>query len=212
MAVRFMPDRPAAKQQTEDRGDLAEVIDIRSRIVKEADFDETFAADESEERDAKETEPKLEIREYATRALARKALSSGELAAKLGEAGYEDYSIEEIVEDFKQSLYLDDTGMARILSEKLRTSKKASAQQVRQALQKRLFPQEAILEVISEIDEEEQLAILYETAHKQARKMRDLDKQTATRRLYGFLSRRGWGGSELSKAVKEAIEGSADGQ
>lgn len=197
MTVRFLPSSEPPQNEALEGAELAEIISLREQLV-------------TRNESPQEPEPGCEgaregAREFATRTLARKAMSSGELHKKMQEAEYSADEIEAVIEEFHVSLYLDDLGLARIVADKLRTNKKASAGQIRLALQKRAFPQSTIAEVLESIDADEETALLREAALKQARKLLNVDRQTATRRLYGFLQRRGWSGSELSRAITDAF-------
>ncbi|HUH52515.1 MAG TPA: regulatory protein RecX [Microbacteriaceae bacterium] len=197
MSVRFMPGNPDRSEAQTDRDNLAEIIDIRSKLL-------------SPEHPAPEpptSELTIDTLSVATKMLARKAMSAGELQKELRAVGCPATDIEVVIEEFKESLYLDDVGLARLVSEKLRSSKNASKNQIRRSLQQRLFEPFVIEEVLEDFAEEEETTLLFETAKKRARQMRGLSRDVAERRLIGFLSRRGWGGSEMFRAVAEALDG-----
>lgn len=217
MTVRFTPVSPDPEDMGQDRENLAEIIDIRSKIVTETfskkvlqTSNETAEVIRSEfgqkpvETEAK-AEPEIDTYLVATKKLARKAMSSGELKKELQQMECDSAEIEEVIEEFKKSLYLDDLGLARIICEKQRSNKKASKTQIKQTLQKRLIEQHTIEEVLSELDDEEEHELLYAAAEKRAGQMRDLPRDVAKRRLLGFLARRGWSGSAVTKVVNEVL-------
>lgn len=272
MAVRFLPppeDRAAAP--AEDRGDLAEVIEFRSRLgarpaepAHDADpsadasapqpeqpvpssasarggnvIDAVFGAARADRtgsdaqeaqrsrearRDAKapadstvwgaqdddadaDSAPARSANDDAVRLLARRARSSGELRAELVVLGHDPNEVEDVIDEFVRSLYLDDLGLARIVTEKLRDSKRASRSQIRQKLRERKFDDEAIETALGELDEDEEFALLRRTALERARRLGGVDRQTAERRLLGFLARRGWSGEPAVRAVRDALDG-----
>lgn len=141
------------------------------------------------------------------RLLARRARSSGELRSELLalDHPYDEVSI--IIDEFVESHYLDDLGLARTQSEKLRDSKGASRGQIQRKLRERKLPDDVIEEVLGELDVDEEYSLLREAATKRAEKLTGLDRQTAQRRLLGFLARRGWSGEPASRAVREALDG-----
>lgn len=263
MAVRFLPppeDRSAAT--TADRGDLAEVIEFRSRLggaspagrsgeaseaeaepadvgssreaaagapsrrsnVVEAVFGGNPAhsqrrggagrADDSEATDIEASDgsgepdgPTRTANEDAVRLLARRARSSGELRAELVALGHDPHEVDDVIDEFVRSLYLDDLGLARVVTEKLREGKRASRAQIRQKLRERKFEDEAIETALGELDDDEEFALLRRTALERARRLGGVDRQTAERRLLGFLARRGWSGEPAVRAVRDALDG-----
>ena len=70
---------------------------------------------------------------------------------------------------------------------------------------------QTVQSALGELDVDEEFALLRETAQDRARKLGGLDRQTAERRLLGFLARRGWSGEPAMRAAREALDGSAPG-
>ncbi|PRI10746.1 regulatory protein RecX [Leucobacter massiliensis] len=236
MAVRFLPDpgeRPA--HGAPDREDLAEVIELRSllsRRGREAEDrpagepghdgessageaatapERVGAASEAEEAEELGEAPGSVERPTAkadgVRILARRARSSGELREELLRLDHEPGEVEAVIAEFADSLYLDDLGLARALTEKLRDAKRASRSQIRVKLRERRLPDAVIEEAVGELDAEEEFAILRETAAERARKLGGVDRQTAERRLLGYLARRGWSGEPALRAARDALDG-----
>lgn len=241
MAVRFLPppeERP--QPQREDRGDLAEVIEFRSRLRRpepaaaDAGTGHEFAddrdsaggprADESADsmpvapnagavlsRVAEDDEAGPSAYESAVKLLARKPLSTGELQRALVAAGHPEIDAEGAVATCVDSLYLDDADLATAVATKLREAKGESKARIRQKLRERHLPDAAIESALSELDDDEELELLRQTASDRARRMAGLDRQTAERRLLGFLARRGWSGERATRAAKDALDGVARG-
>lgn len=251
MAVRFLPDpgeRPA--EAAEDRGDLAEVIELRAMLRRR----EWGASSEAEASpvESPETEAEAELDADAeagveaeagrgrarvgsasaaphhgprseggderpsanadgVRILARRARSSGELRDELLRLEHDPHEVENVIAEFESSHYLDDLGLARVLTEKLRASKRASRSQIRIKLRERKLPDAVIDEAVGELDVDEEFALLRETAQDRARKLGGLDRQTAERRLLGFLARRGWSGEPAMRAARDALDGASRG-
>lgn len=160
-------------------------------------------ADDSET----DEQPARTANEDAVRLLARRARSSGELRAELVALGHDSNEVEDVIDEFVRSLYLDDLGLARIVTEKLREGKRASRAQIRQKLRERKFDDEAIETALGELDDDEEFALLRRTAVERARRLGGVDRQTAERRLLGFLARRGWSGEPAVRAVRDALDG-----
>ena len=216
MVVRFLPQASGSPVgDAPERGDLAEVIDLRSRLVRVRGDAVTGAESESAEaaEAAADSIGELEGVRAATedgvRLLARKARSSGELRRELSQLGHEAEEIDVVLQEFEESLYLDDLGLARIAAEDLRQRKGASRAQVRQKLRERLFPDAVIEEVVAELDDEGEHELLRAAADDRARRLAGLDRQVAERRLLGFLARRGWTGERAARVTREALDAAA---
>ena len=239
MVVRFLPVPPALEPENrddrrDDRTDLAEFIELRSRLPEAirsgvetrhpprpepqfvpAPVTESEPGIESEQEGApgfeSEPAPERSPQEDGVRLLARRALSSGELRRELLSIGHPACDIDAVINEFIASLYLDDLGLGRRVAESLRERKGSSRSQIRMKLRDRLIPQGAIEEVLGELDDDEEYALLQAAAADRARKMSGLDRQTAERRLLGFLARRGWSGEHASRAAREALDGCRPG-
>src|SRR5690606_17516535 len=98
------------------------------------------------------------------RLLARRARSSGELRRELIHLGHDPIQVDRVILQFESSLYLDDFGLARILTENLRERKRASRGQIRLKLRERLLPDNVIETVVSELDDGEEHTLLREAA------------------------------------------------
>jgi len=207
-----------------DRDNLAEVIELRSRLPllrPHSHKSQNLGTDEAvapraelivlptvtghEGRSLVATEPSAATSD-AIRLLARKARSSGELRRELAALGHDSIEIEAVVLDCESSLYLDDLGLARVLCESLREKKRASRAQIRMKLKERLLPDAVIEEALGELDEDEEHELLKQAAVDRARKMRGVDRQTAERRLLAFLARRGWSGERALRVAREALD------
>lgn len=212
MAVRFLPprDEPAPVSGGE-RADLAEVIDLRSRLPRvvapstQSEPGEASATQEPAEQTQDAPSPRS-ANEDAVRLLARKALSSGELRRELGNLGHDGEKTEAVIDEFTASLYLDDSGLARLLVEGLRERKRASRAQLRVKLRERLLPDTVIEEILGELDDDTEFELLRAAAQDRAKRLGDLDRQTAERRLLGYLARRGWSGETAVRACREALD------
>lgn len=147
--------------------------------------------------------------EDGVRVLGRRARSSGELREELLRLGHDAAEVEAVIDEFERSLYLDDVGLARSVTEKLRGSKRSSRSQIRMKLIARKLPDSAIETALGELDTDEEFELLREAAADRARKLSGLDRQTAERRLLGFLARRGWSGEPAMRAARAALDGAA---
>ena len=247
MAVRFLPPSVEGRSAPPagDRENLAEVIELRSRLQPvEGDAGRSVTVARAEEpreiaqiaqlrahteaiqtahgiadgeaaaehegapgpETGSVTENVRTAMDDAVRLLARKARSSGELRRELHGLGHDHAEVDGVVLECESRLYLDDLGLARVLAETLRARKRASRSQIRLKLRERLLPDGVIETALGELDDDEEHELLRAAASERARKMGGLDRQTAERRLLGFLARRGWSGERAVRVAREALD------
>lgn len=221
MAVRFLPPPEGPHLAAGRPGDLAEVIDLRSRLPRNsgagADVSEpaepVVSAEPAESADRADSAgravegPRRSGFDDAVRLLARRSRSSGEVRDELRALGHETDEVEAAVAECAERLYLDDLGLGRVLAERLRARAGASRVQIRRKLRERRLEEAAIEAVLAEIDDEAEQESLRAAAEQRAEKLRGLDRVTAERRLLGFLARRGWSGEAAVRAARSALEG-----
>lgn len=229
MAVRFLPVSPEEGDRADDaqsgvisgdasrideRGDLAEVIDLRTRFARSwaSTVDSTDDSDSASEAtvgaDSDDTSQEA-VSADGVRLLARRARSAGELRRELVALGHAALDADAVILEFERSLYLDDLGLARVTAEGLRERKRASRAQIRVKLRERLLPDGIIEQVLGEFGDDEEHELLLAAAEDRARRLTGLDRQTAERRLLGFLARRGWSGERATRAAREALDAHA---
>ena len=226
MAVRFLPTSGEPPEPAPERRDLAEVIDLRTRLLERTDavgradsharpgaVAELISATNSLMAEGRDPGGRLEAvrtaSEDGVRLLARKARSSGELRRELLALGHDANEVDAVILDFESGLYLDDLGLARVVAESLRERKRASRMQIRVKLRERLLPDGIIEEVLADLDDETEQDLLRTAAEDRARRLTGLDRGVAERRLLGFLARRGWVGERAVRVTREALDAAA---
>lgn len=228
MAVRFTPSDPV-ETSVPDRSNLAEVIDLRSRLLDQGETQQRSVSKQAkilELKTALET-PKLgadktvtdsvgedpadsdaaqqAVLSAAKKALAKKQLSSAELEKTLTAKEFDPGLIATVIAEFETRNYLNDADLAQRLSEKLRSQKGYSRAQISQKLRARLLPPAVIAEVTAQLDQHDETELLVKAASDRAAKLKQLDYQTAERRLLSYLARRGWSGQQVYETVKQAL-------
>lgn len=139
-----------------------------------------------------------------TRSLGRRGLSVAEARARLRANGLVGDESADVVDEFTQRGWLDDSVLAEQLVHSAVTRKDMGTRAVRQLLVKRLIDRQVVDAVIAELpDDDEERA--REFAATKARALTRYDDETATRRLMGMLARRGFGGSVAGKAARAAL-------
>lgn len=213
MVVRFLPVDPDPTP-ARDRENLAEVLDLRSRLVKTVPEHGATAATADDAVDARTAAPQPAhgatdtLREDAVLLLARRALSVGELRRELLRRNHPDHDVEELLEDFVRSRYLDDAGLATSVVERTQERQRASRAGIRRKLTERLIPHDVIESALATLDPEAEEELLRETATTRAQRLRDLPRNVAERRLIAFLARRGWAGEAAVRVAREALASS----
>ncbi|KAB1641873.1 regulatory protein RecX [Gulosibacter chungangensis] len=102
--------------------------------------------------------------------------------------------------------YLDDASLAEQLVSGALSRKGLGRGGMSRELRKRGITDEIIQTVLGDFDGSEEFDRALELARERASRFRGLDYETAQRRLYGYLARRGFGGDIVGRAVKAALE------
>ncbi|WP_293695341.1 regulatory protein RecX [uncultured Agrococcus sp.] len=153
-----------------------------------------------------ESEEATEAYEIALRVLASRAMSSGKLRERLMQRDVERSVADAVVQRVIDAGYLNDQDFAASAIERLRTRKKLGDGALRQELVKLGVRSADAEEALREHAADDETDLALAAARERAPRLRSLDRQTAERRLLGFLQRRGHGGSTASRAVKTALD------
>lgn len=151
---------------------------------------------------------RAEAEDALVRALARAPKSEREADAFLREHAEIGEIERELILDHLRSLgYLDDARLA----EQLRTGRLArkglGRSGIRQELRARGIAADLVETELAELDPDDELEHATELAQDRARRAHGLDRDTAERRLRGYLARRGYTGDVVTRAVRAALDG-----
>lgn len=160
------------------------------------------AAGEPDEVSAESTTPR-EARDLAVRALAVKGRSVAEMRARLLERGIEPEVVSDQISRLESEGLLNDHQLAEDLARTLHQVKKLGPSAIRQALAARLVPLSIIGRVVADLPESSDA--LRELAESRMRQLVNLPSEVATRRLIGFLARRGYSGTEVYQTVDAVV-------
>lgn len=138
-------------------------------------------------------------------ALARRGISSREMAELLASRELSEAAVDHELARLEGAGLLDDAQLAENLVRTLRERKGLGRSAISAELRRRKVGDEASGLALETIDGDEELERATEIAVKRANQLRSYDRQTAERRLSGFLMRRGYGGSIVSAAVTAAL-------
>lgn len=144
-------------------------------------------------------------RHVSITALGRRGLSRRELERHLRERGFEQTEIDDEVARLEREGYIDDVALAQNLVGTLQERKGLGRTGVAAELARRLLAPAAIEYALELVDTSEELARARDIAERRARQLGGLDRDTAVRRLSGYLARRGYGGSTVRAVVEQVI-------
>ncbi len=137
--------------------------------------------------------------------LARRGMSRWELEQVLRKRGVDDEAAAAELHRLESVGLLDDEALAVSLVYAARARKGQGRQAIERELRRRHIDDEAISDALTDFDQEAELDRAIELARKRVEQLHDLDEQTAERRLYGYLMRRGYSADTVSIAVGDAM-------
>jgi regulatory protein len=140
--------------------------------------------------------------------LTRHDTSEAELRAKLAARGVEQPEIDTELDRLKSVGLIDDAALASRLVQSLRERKGLGDGALRPALRARHLPQDVIDAVLAEARQDEEVVHdrLQEVADDRARRLTSLAPDVAERRLISYLMRKGYSGSAVRTAARNALQ------
>jgi regulatory protein len=159
-------------------------------LVSEAEKDDTTGASTA--------------RQIALRTLAARGRSVAEVRAKLRDRGIDESVVDQEVARLKSEGLLNDFALAEQLVYSLTEHKKLGPVAIRQALVKRKIPG-AIIDQVTPGRDDVSEDVITQLAEDRMRVLGGLEPEVQKRRLIGFLARRGYSGSEVYRAVDQAV-------
>ncbi|MBI5161033.1 MAG: regulatory protein RecX [Micrococcales bacterium] len=138
-------------------------------------------------------------------ALTRRGLSRRELERTLRQRQLDDDTIAAELARLESVGLVDDVALAQQLVGRLQERKGLGRTAIAAELSRRMLSPAAIEYGLDLIDSGDELAVVRELAARRARQLGGLDRDTAVRRLTGYLLRRGYSGSTLRAAVDSAL-------
>lgn len=156
---------------------------------------------------------RADAEKISMRTLSRRGVSTSELRTVLRKREFDPDVIETEVERLTRVGLLDDEQLASDLVDRLHDRKGLGRQGVVAELRRRGIDQLVIDTVLTTADDDDagdaEAERALDLAIKRAGQMRGLDRETAERRLSGFLMRKGYGGGIVRTAVRTALDGSS---
>lgn len=141
---------------------------------------------------------------YARRATANTPISEARLRSKMESRGYPPPVVTEAMQRVREQRIVDDKAYAMALVEEGR-GKGHAPLRIKTDMQKRDLSDEAIEAALDTIGDRDPEAGAFAVARDRARRYRDVDTETAYRRLVGYLARRGYTEALSRKVAREAV-------
>ena len=148
-------------------------------------------------------------RNVSIAALARRGVSVAEMRDLLERRELEPDTIEQEIDRLVSERLLDDELLAENVIRTSTERKGMGAAAIRAELKRRKIDPLVVETALGELDSDDEYERALEVATARARQLTSLDRETAERRLSGFLQRRGYGGSTLGRATRAALDATA---
>jgi regulatory protein len=144
----------------------------------------------------------IQIREQALRWLDRRAYARNELARRLRQKQFPSEAIEKVLDRLQGVGLINDESFAREWLQARTRSGALGSRRVRQELKQKGVAEEVIAAVWAENSPTSEAESCEELARKKWRTLRTLPRETARRRLLGFLTRRGFALEDVLRTVE----------
>lgn len=145
-----------------------------------------------------------DLEQAAVRALGRRNLTEREVAALVRDKGGDAEQAEAVLERLRELSYVDDRRVAEELVHRLADGRGKSRSVVAREMSTRGVPRDVIDEALEEISEDHERTAAIELALKRGAQLSSADDDAFTRRLTGYLARRGYAGAIVREAVAAA--------
>ena len=148
-------------------------------------------------------EPVSEARSAALRLLKFRPRSEAELKSRLSEKGFGDQTVSEVVEEMRRTGLVGDARFARYAATQAAVKPVGRRLILNVLREKGIAPGLAEEAVQAATQGKEDLERAREAAGRRASALEGLSREAARRRLFGYLSRRGFSSEVVWKVVKE---------
>jgi regulatory protein len=146
-----------------------------------------------------------EVYESLLRKLGMADMSAHEVRVWLRAKELDEAQVEELVAKVEHLGYVDDYRLAEQLMHRLANRKGAGRSAIALELRKRNLAPNAIDEALANIDGQAELDRAIAQSLQRAPGLQRFDKNTAERRLQGFLARRGYPSDVIREAIRAAF-------
>jgi regulatory protein len=139
-------------------------------------------------------------------ALSRAVRTRAQLEATLARKGIAPEVGERVLDRFEEVGLVDDAGYAQAFVESRHEVRGQGKRALAYELRRRGVADEAVEDALETLDEEREFETACRLAQNRARRLEGLAPEVRSRRLAGFLARKGYSGDTVSRAVRRALD------
>jgi len=153
-----------------------------------------------------EPDPHEVARQIALRQLTMAPRSRKQLEDKLRQRGCDDDVARTVLDRLTEVGLVDDEAYARMLVRSRQETRGLAPRALTQELRRKGVADEIIEGALGDVDPDDDADRARQLVEKRLRTMRGLDRQVQTRRLAGFLARKGYDSSLAFRVIREALD------
>jgi regulatory protein len=154
---------------------------------------------------AEPQDPEAYARGLVLDSLARSMRTRGQLADLLARKEVAEDVAEAVLDRFTELGLVDDAAYAEAFTRSRHEHRGMGSRAIAFELRRRSVPDELVQEAVSALDFEQEQRTASRLARERQARMNGLPREVQTRRLAGFLARKGYGGEIVGRAVREAL-------
>ncbi|MCG7285022.1 RecX family transcriptional regulator [Cellulomonas sp. ACRRI] len=152
-----------------------------------------------------EPDPESVARAIALRQLTAAPRSRAQLAEAMAKRDVPEDVADRVLDRFTEVGLVDDAAYAEILVRSRHAERGMSRRALAMELRRKGVDDEVAREALEQVDDADEEQAARALARKKLRATRGLDREVRLRRAYGALGRRGYGGSLVSRVVREEL-------
>jgi regulatory protein len=154
-------------------------------------------------------DPEARARGLLLDSLSRSARTRGQLAEMLARKEVPEEFAEAALDRFTELGLVDDAAYAEAFTRSRHEHKGLGSRAIAFELRRRSVPDEVVQEAVAALDSDQEEQMAFRLARERQARMRGLPREVQSRRLAGFLARKGYGGELVGRAVREALANAA---
>jgi regulatory protein len=152
-------------------------------------------------------DPEAVARTLCLRALTGAPKTRQQLADLLARRGVPESAAETVLDRFGEVGLIDDAAFARAWVSSRQAGRGLARRALSAELRAKGVDAEVAAEAVEAVDDDDERATARVLVERRLRGMSRLDRTTASRRLIGMLTRKGYGGGLAGAVVREALDG-----
>ncbi|MET0435724.1 MAG: regulatory protein RecX, partial [Cellulomonas sp.] len=153
-----------------------------------------------------EPDPESVARAIALRQLTAAPRSRFQLAEAMAKRDVPEDVADRVLDRFTEVGLVDDAAYAEVLVRSRHAERGMSRRALAMELRRKGVDDEVAREALEQVDDADEEQAARALARKKLRATRGLDREVRLRRAYGALGRRGYGGSLVSRVVREELD------